>query len=193
QAIAGYALEHGLDDSPGAQATPELVQHAETVLAGSVGTASARLIIAPAVAAALAAEEQPQAAEMLEMIDKVSHGAALEARHRLARELRGSVCQALFSMTLHTRAVELAVQRQSPDPDGSIVRGLAELRNLTQSALADMRASVLQLRPDGLHDEGLAAAICRRATAIAAREGLEIRVHAPKDRLPLDDRAEEEL
>jgi signal transduction histidine kinase len=194
QAIAGYALEHGLDDSPGAQATAELIQHAETVLAGSVGTASARLVIAPAVAAALAGgEEQPQAAEMLEMIDKVSHAAALEERHRLARELHDSVCQALFSMTLHTRAVELAVQRQSADPDGSITRGLTELRSLTQSALADMRASIMQLRPDDLHEEGLAAALRRRATTIAAREGLEVRVHAPEDRLPLDDRAEEEL
>jgi Na+/proline symporter/two-component sensor histidine kinase len=193
QAIGGYVQERGLDVSPGAQATPELIQHAETVLTGSVGAASARLVIASAVDTTLDREEQPRAAEMLEMIDKVSHAAALEERHRLARELHDSVCQALFSMTLHTRAVELAVQRQSADPDGSVVRGLTELRNLTQSALADMRASIMQLRPDELHEEGLAAAIRTRATAIAAREGLEVRVHAPEDRLPLDDRAEEEL
>src|SRR6266508_2799355 len=85
-----------------------------------------------------------------------------EERQRLASELHDSVSQALFSMTLHTRAVQLAVQQQGVDPQGQIVRGLA-------------------------------AAIRRHAAAVATREGFEVRVHAAEDRLPLDERAEEEL
>jgi len=116
-----------------------------------------------------------------------------EERQRLASELHDSVSQALFSMTLHTRAVQLAVQQQGVDPQGQIVRGLAELRALTQGALTEMRALIFQLRPDALHEEGLVAAIRRHAAAVATREGFEVRVHAAEDRLPLDERAEEEL
>ena len=96
-------------------------------------------------------------------------------------------------MTLHTRALELAVQRKGWDPDGPVGRNLAELRNLTQNALTEMRALIFQLRPGALGEEGLAAAVRRHAAAVAAREGLDVRVEAPEDRLPLEDRVEEEL
>jgi signal transduction histidine kinase/DNA-binding LacI/PurR family transcriptional regulator len=116
-----------------------------------------------------------------------------EERHRLASELHDSVSQALFSMNLHTRAVQLAVQQEGGDPDGRVARGLAELRDLTQGALTEMRALIFQLRPDALHEEGLVAAVRRHAAAVAAREGFAVRVHAAEGRLPLDEQAEREL
>jgi len=118
---------------------------------------------------------------------------ALEERHRLARELHDSVSQALFSMNLHVRAVEMAVQEPGPDPDVRVARGVAQLRELTQGALAEMRALIFQLRPEALHEEGLSAAIRKHAAAIAAREGLDVRVEADEERLPLEEVAEEEL
>ncbi len=171
-----------------ATASSELVQQVETVLAGSVGSASARLVVA-----AVAGEEELRMDEVMEMIDHASQVAALEERHRLARELHDSVSQALFSMTLHTRAVELAVERDGGDPEGRVARGLAELRHLTQGALAEMRASIFQLRPAALHEVGLVAALKERAEAVVTREGIQVAVHAPAARLPLDARAEEEL
>ncbi|HKN56652.1 MAG TPA: sensor histidine kinase, partial [Amycolatopsis sp.] len=104
-----------------------------------------------------------------------------------------SVSQALFSMTLHTRALELAVQKDGGDPEGFLAQGLTELRSLTQGALAEMRASLFQLRPGALHEDGLAEAIRKQATAIATREGVDIRVEAADERLPLDERMEDEL
>jgi signal transduction histidine kinase/DNA-binding LacI/PurR family transcriptional regulator len=115
-----------------------------------------------------------------------------EERHRLAGELHDSVSQALFSMTLHTRAMQLAVE-QGGDGRARVERGLAELRELTQSALSDMRALIFQLRPDALGDEGLVAAVRRHAATVAARENLDIHVHAAEDRLPLDERTEQEV
>ncbi len=115
-----------------------------------------------------------------------------EERHRLASELHDSVSQALFSMTLHTRALQLAAQ-QDVDPHGSIARGLADLRDLTQGALTEMRALIFQLRPAALHEEGLVAALRRHAAAVAAREGFEVRVHAAAERLLLDADAEQDL
>jgi signal transduction histidine kinase/DNA-binding LacI/PurR family transcriptional regulator len=114
-------------------------------------------------------------------------------RQRLARELHDSISQALFSMTLHTRALQMAMQRDGADPDGPLARGVAELRNLTQTALAETRALILQMRPEALHEEGLVVTLRRHAASVAAREGLDFRFHAPEQRLTLDEQAEEEL
>ncbi|MDT7787741.1 MAG: hypothetical protein QOF58_6160 [Pseudonocardiales bacterium] len=189
RAFEEYARERALDDFQSTKdADAGLVHHVETVLAGAVGAASARIILT-----SVAGEEQLRIEEVMEMLDEASQVAVLEERHRLARELHDSVSQALFSMTLHTRAVELAVQREGGDPDGKVARGLKELRSLTQGALSEMRASLFQLRPDALHEDGLAEAIRKQSAAIASREGLDIVVDAPDYRLTLDDRAEEEL
>jgi Na+/proline symporter/two-component sensor histidine kinase len=169
-------------------ADADMMLQVETILAGSIGSASARLVLA-----SIAGEEELRVDNVMEMIDQASHVAALEERHRLARELHDSVSQALFSMTLHTRAMELAVQRDGADPDGRVARGLAELRKLTQGALAEMRASIFQLRPETLTQVGLVTALRQRTDAVAAREGIAVRVDAPADRLPLEPQTEEEL
>jgi signal transduction histidine kinase/DNA-binding LacI/PurR family transcriptional regulator len=116
-----------------------------------------------------------------------------EERYRLAGDLHDSVSQALFSMTLHIRALQLAVERQDVDSEGPVGRGLVNLRELTQTALTEMRALIFQLRPAALHDEGLVAAIRTHAAAVAAREGFEVGVHAPAQRLHLGAHAEAEL
>jgi signal transduction histidine kinase len=116
-----------------------------------------------------------------------------EERQRLASDLHDSVSQALFSMTLQTRALELALQQRGEDPNGRPGRMLVELKDLTRGALAEMRALIFELRPDALHKDGLVIAVRRHADAVAARKGFEVRVQASVDRLPLDERAELEL
>jgi len=90
-----------------------------------------------------------------------------EERQRLASDLHDSVSQALFSMTLQTRALELALQQRGEDPNGRVGRGLGELKELTRGALAEMRALIFQLRPDALHEDGLIVAVRRHADAVA--------------------------
>lgn len=116
-----------------------------------------------------------------------------EERQRIARELHDSVSQALFSMNLHIRALQLAVQQQREDQPSRMARGLTELRDLTQSALSEMRTMILQLRPAALEVGGLVVAIRKHAAAVATREGFEVGVHACEEHLPLDQSAEQEL
>jgi Na+/proline symporter/signal transduction histidine kinase len=186
--LRAYAGGRKLDIAADADAEPDLVRHVETVLTGSVGPVTATRVIDSVVG-----REPLRFDRVMALVDEASQVAALEERQRLARELHDSVSQALFSMTLHLRAVELALQREGGAPDGHVARGLGELRELTHGALSEMRALIFQLRPGALHEIGLAAAIRKHAAAVAARERLEVRVHAPDERLPLDDRAEEEL
>ncbi|MEV0286954.1 MULTISPECIES: GAF domain-containing protein [unclassified Kribbella] len=139
------------------------------------------------------ADHAAVAVENARMFDELERHTALEERHRLARELHDSISQALFAMTMTARAVELAAQRRGLAPDDPIELGVAELRDLTQGALAEMRALIFQLRPGALHEEGLVAGIRRHAAAVAARERLDISVEGPDDALPLDEATENEL
>lgn len=139
------------------------------------------------------ADQVAVAVDNARLLGELEGKAALEERHRLARELHDSVSQALFSMNLTARATQIAVQQTDADPDGPVAQGVAQLLELTQGALAEMRALIFQLRPEALHEEGLTAAVRKHAAAVAAREGLEVRVYAEEDRLPLEEVAEEEL
>ncbi len=56
-----------------------------------------------------------------------------------------------------------------------------------------MRALIFELRPRALEEEGLLTALTRQAEAINARESLTVTVRGPRERLPLDARAEEHV
>jgi Na+/proline symporter/nitrogen-specific signal transduction histidine kinase len=67
-ALRTYASERGLADARELKADPELVHHVESLLAGTIGSASARIMIASVV------EEEPlRLEEVLSVIDEASH------------------------------------------------------------------------------------------------------------------------
>jgi PAS domain S-box-containing protein len=119
--------------------------------------------------------------------------AALEERHRIARDLHDSVSQSLFSLTLRTRTAELALDRAGLNADSDLGRPLQQVSELTRGALAEMRALIFELRPGALAEEGLGAALAKHSAAVTAREGLEISVEIPEERLPLTVEQEEHL
>jgi PAS domain S-box-containing protein len=109
--------------------------------------------------------------------------AAGQERAHLARELHDSVTQALFSMGLTLRTMELLLDS---DTDAARTK-VAELRELQQDALAEMRTLIFELRPSSLESDGLVQALRTHATAVQRRTGLIIVVDAePIDRLPLE-------
>ena len=78
---------------------------------------------------------------------KVSAGqmeelSALQERNRLSRELHDSVSQTIFSITLHTRAAQIMLERE---PD-RLRSQLEQLQTLTHSALEEMRGLIAHLR-----------------------------------------------
>jgi PAS domain S-box-containing protein len=110
-----------------------------------------------------------------ELRDQAAALAASEERARLARELHDSVTQALFSMTLVTRSLELLLDR---DREAALAR-LDDLRSLQRDALAEMRALVFELRPDGLTRDGLVHALRTHAAAVTGRMDLPVTIDAP--------------
>ncbi|MDQ4024491.1 MAG: sensor histidine kinase, partial [Actinomycetota bacterium] len=133
------------------------------------------------------------AIENARLFEDAEHRLALEERQRLARDLHDSVSQALFSMTLQTRGAQLALEAAGIDPAGPVGRRLADLKELTEGALAEMRMLIFELRPGAMQEEGLAAAIRKLGQGIAAREALVVEVEAPAERIALRPLAEEQL
>jgi PAS domain S-box-containing protein len=108
---------------------------------------------------------------------------ASQERAHLARELHDSVTQALFSMTLVTRSVELLIDR-----DPAIAKEkLTSLRDLQREALAEMRALIFELRPGNLENDGLLPALRTHTAALQGRIGLPVVVTSElSERLPLE-------
>jgi PAS domain S-box-containing protein len=109
--------------------------------------------------------------------------ASSEERSHLARELHDSVTQALFSMTLLSRSIELLLQK---DPS-QVPAKLAALRELQREALAEMRALIFELRPGNIEENGLIQALRTHSAALSGRIGLPVVVEADlTDRPPID-------
>lgn len=107
---------------------------------------------------------------------EAAEAAVMQERQRLARELHDSVTQSLFSMTLLSRASQLKLQRTDADSGGELVANLAELEELSRSALAEMRALLYELRPQTLAGRSLTEALRAQADALQDRHGLLVEV-----------------
>lgn len=129
------------------------------------------------------ADQAAVAVENARLVAEVRGEAALDERHRLARELHDSACQRLFSMTLHIRAAELV----PPAADGALLQTLDQLAH---EALDDLRALIFELHPTLLDTEGLVRAVREQAGWITTRAGLPVTVEGPEERLRIAADAE---
>jgi PAS domain S-box-containing protein len=94
--------------------------------------------------------------------------AALEERQRLARELHDSVSQILYGIALSARTAEGFLETD-------YARASEALRyclSLADMGLTEMRALILELRPELLESEGIVAAISQYAAALQVRHGV---------------------
>lgn len=117
------------------------------------------------------------------LYEQAQQAAALEERHRLARDLHDSVTQSLFSMSLLAQVLPALWAAQPEEAR----RSLDELRRLSKEALAEMRALLFQLRPAALEEEGLVEALRRNIEALQRRDGplLTFAATEGEERMPL--------
>ena len=98
-----------------------------------------------------------------------------EERRRLRRDLHDGLGPQLASQALTIDAARALMARDPAAADAL----LRDLKAQTQSAVADIRRLVYDLRPPALDDLGLVPAL-REAAARLARTGLQIAVDAPE-------------
>lgn len=113
--------------------------------------------------------DQKRAGEII--LQRTREEAVLAERSRLARELHDAVTQTLFSTTL-TAEVLPRIWEKNPK-EGR--KKLAELSELTRGALAEMRALLMELRPDALADAALKELLQHLTNAFIARARIPIR------------------
>jgi signal transduction histidine kinase len=108
-------------------------------------------------------------AELTEYLQRVESLVVAKERHRVARELHDSVTQTIFSMTLASQSAAILVRREPSKADEQLER----LRQLAESALAEMRLLVSELKPDAIGGGSLVEAI-RRDVDRRQSDGLSV-------------------
>jgi len=98
---------------------------------------------------ALLNELQETNQQLTAYVGQVEELSSIQERNRLARELHDSVSQIMFSISLHSRAARIMLER---DPD-HLRPQLEQLQTLTQDALTEMRSLIADLHPQGDHPE----------------------------------------
>src|SRR5438046_4770110 len=128
------------------------------------------------------ANQAAAAIENARLYEQTREYAVVEERNRLARDLHDSVTQSLFSVTLLSEAALNLLDR---DPAKARER-LERANELSQGALAEMRALIFQLRPMAVQEEGLLSAVKKHLAALLSRHGrvVELKVTGTAPRLP---------
>ncbi len=116
---------------------------------------------------------------------EAQQAAVMAERNRLARDLHDSVTQTLFSANLIAEVLPAVWERDQAQGLGA----LEELHQLTRGALAEMRALLIELRPNVLRDAHLEDVLTQLGRAVTSRTRLPIRFSAENvDQLPADVR-----
>ncbi len=118
-----------------------------------------------------AAIEQTMRAEAA-LAQKAADEAVVAERNRLARDLHDAVTQTLFSASLIADVVPQLWEINPPEA----MKRLAELRELTRGALAEMRTLLLELRPSALTDSALPDLLRQLSEALIGRARLPIQL-----------------
>jgi signal transduction histidine kinase len=104
-----------------------------------------------------------------------------EERRRLRRDLHDDIGPQLASLKLN---LDVARNLVSRDPRAAEAL-LLDLRSQSQSAIADIRRLVFDLRPPALDELGLVGAIQEYTRQIASQDGIKIRLESQIDLPPL--------
>lgn len=124
------------------------------------------------------ARQVAMAADNARLYEQAEAEAVAAERNRLARELHDSVSQTLFSANLLAGVIP-TLQDKNP---AEAQRRQAELRQLTQGALAEMRTLLLELRPQALLNAPLEDLLGQLVAAVSGRARLAINLEV--DPLP---------
>ena len=115
-------------------------------------------------------EQAKLALENARLRAQAEQSAVVAERNRIARDLHDSVTQTLFSASLIAEVLPRLLAR---DPDET-KRRLAELRQLTRGALAEMRTLLLELRPATLTEVDLNELLRQLAEAAVGRARIPV-------------------
>jgi signal transduction histidine kinase len=110
------------------------------------------------------------AIENARLYEQAQNLAALEERHRIARELHDSVTQLLYGICLYSTATSRSLRSSNIV---QVEENLGEIKDNALQALQEMRLLILELDSPMLQKSGLVAALQSSLEVIETRTGLE--------------------
>lgn len=128
----------------------------------------------------MAAQIEADTARLHALAQQTQRLAALEERHRLARDLHDGVKQYLFGVNL---AVSAALNQLDENPETARAK-LMDAKELSRRAQAEMQALLNELRPAGLDQHGLVVALSNHLDTFRQREEIHVAWY-PADDLSL--------
>jgi len=130
------------------------------------------------------AAQTATAIQNAQLYQQAQAAAAIEERQRLARDLHDAVSQTLFASTTIAEALPRLWER---DPHKSLER-LAKVVTLNQSAMAEMRTLLLELRPETILKTDMQMLLNQLVTAAKGRTtiGADLQIDATDLTLPPD-------
>lgn len=96
--------------------------------------------------------------------------AVISERNRIARDLHDAITQTLFSANLIAESLPQTLARDQKQGNES----LKNLQELNKSALVEMRALLLELRPDVIKEISLSELLDQMAATLRGRAGVEV-------------------
>lgn len=112
------------------------------------------------------------AIENTRLRERAKEAAVAAERNRLARELHDAVTQTLFSASLIADVLPRLWSRNADEAE----KRLAELRQLTRGALAEMRTLLLELRPAALADAELGDLLQQLCDSLSGRARIPVKL-----------------
>lgn len=123
------------------------------------------------------------AIENARLHEKIQEEAVAAERNRIARDLHDSVTQTIFSASLIAEVLPTVWHRDLDEGE----KALEELRQLTRSALAEMRTLLLELRPAELAETPLDDLLQKLGESVAGRLRNQVQMNLQPDvHLPLE-------
>ncbi len=117
------------------------------------------------------------AIENARLFERSRELSVIEERNRLARELHDSVTQTLFSLDLTAAAAVTLIGRDPAKARTEILR----LQELAQSAIAEMRSLVFELRAPELDSDGLVPTLRKHVEVLRRVHRTDVRLEVGGD------------
>jgi PAS domain S-box-containing protein len=113
--------------------------------------------------------------ENTQLFEEAQGKAALEERQRLARDLHDSVSQALYGISLGAQSAKQALHLNvREEREKGLERSLDYLIHMAETAIAEMKSLIFELRPESLESEGLVVALQKHLRALELRHSFRL-------------------
>jgi signal transduction histidine kinase len=113
--------------------------------------------------------------ENIRLFEEAQGKAALEERQRLARDLHDSVSQALYGISLGAHSAKQALGLALTTHNiKSFEQSLDYLIHMAETAMAEMKSLIFELRPESLEREGLIVALRKHLRALELRHRFKL-------------------